>query len=167
MTVAKEAMRNCVGGLPGKMPVSRWRSVVRVALWCGLGASLVGTALLHVVSGLSFAGRTRAVEPLGWSHAGRFLMFLAYGLVIVGPLAFAEGILGGWLLVRWAARGISLRILYVRGALFGLSSGALVLLLLIGSEGLNPSNPYVITALVTGLILGIASARLAGGPSRR
>jgi hypothetical protein len=107
------------------------------------------------------------------------VVFVFYALILAAPGAAGFGALGSWLLIRKRDRGTPRAALYRYGALSGIASGLLclpisVLILAIpfvwvfhaGTLGkisglvvwLDPRNPLVVVAGITGLILGLATA---------
>jgi hypothetical protein len=77
------------------MTRSQRRDVMRVALLSAIGAPLLGDTLLHIIAFMGLGSPSSLPAPDAWDRAAAFVLFLAYGLVFVGPPALGLGALRG------------------------------------------------------------------------
>ena len=156
------------------------RGIIEAAVLCGFGGPIVGAVVLQQLY-FWFAGRWPGFgrELEGVPSTSVFFSFFYFSLIVTGPAAALLGAFAAWLLVIARRRGVRRRALYLNGALIGGALGALCPLIAIfvfaalfavftltprlgiNAEVLSwadPRNPFVVTGLITGVILGLITA---------
>jgi len=157
--------------------LARLRKAAILGIACGLSGPLLGLLILYAVSNvipLRNQPATTVVPGAGVADIGEtFYLYCLYAIVLFGPLATVLGGSASWLLISLHEIGVSPTKIRLGGTLIGAIAGAtcvplsftivLSLFMLLSGDwkagtGWNelwdPRNPYVVTGLVTGLILG-------------
>ncbi len=146
--------------------------VLVIALLCGLLAPVFGSIVLFLLARLNAGGEVTlapGVTPMPWP------MWLAgvsvYALVSSGPPAALLGAVGASLVLGLRRRGARSVIVAPASALLGVIAGVLCMMVplafsspwlgrqealaAIRRVGLDPGNPYMMAAAVTGMFFGL------------